>query len=111
MEKEGKIMSEEKKTLTEEERKELKEKLKKQIDEMTDDELDKVAGGASGVASLEYCWNYLRKSGYAKKAKEVAETEGETACRKYIHYVIVENLGVYPPGTAVLSSWCQLYIK
>ncbi len=111
MEKEGKIMSEEMKKLTEEERKELRENLKKQIDEMTDDELEKVAGGASGVGSLEYCWNYLRKSGYAKKAKEIAETEGETACRKYIHFVIVENLGVYPPGTAVLSSWCQLYIK
>ncbi len=45
MEKEGKIMSEEKKNLTDEERKELKEGLKKKIDEMSDDELDKVAGG------------------------------------------------------------------
>ena len=45
MEKEGKIMSEEKRNLTEEERKELKEKLKKQVDEMSDEELDKVAGG------------------------------------------------------------------
>ncbi|SEP90244.1 hypothetical protein SAMN02910289_00841 [Lachnospiraceae bacterium RM5] len=101
-------MSEEKKNLTEEERKELKENLKKQIDEMTDDELEKVAGGASGLGSLKYCWEYLKKSGHAIKAKEIAETEGEPAARKYIHFVIVENLGVYPPSTAVLSSWCQL---
>ena len=50
MEKEGKIMSEEKKNLTDEERKELKEKMKKQIDEMSDEELDKVAGGMSPEA-------------------------------------------------------------
>ena len=46
MEKEGRIMSEEKKNLTEEERKALKENLKKKIDEMSDEELNKVAGGA-----------------------------------------------------------------
>ena len=108
MEKEGKIMSEEMKKLTEEERKELKENLKKQIDEMTDDELEKVAGGANGLGSLEDCWNYLRKSGYGKKAKEIAETEGGPAACEYIHRAICENLGVYPPSSAVLLSWCQL---
>ena len=101
-------MSEVMKKLTEEERKELKENLKKQIDEMTDEELEKVSGGANGVGSLEDCWNYLKNSGHGKKAKEIAETEGEPAAREYIHRVICENLGVYPPSSAVLSSMCRL---
>jgi len=53
MEKEGKIMSEEKKNLTDEERKELKENLKKQIDELSDEELNRVSGGK--IATSKTC--------------------------------------------------------
>ena len=65
--------------------------------ELKDEELDKVAGGKGNVGSLEDCWNFLKSSGYGKKAKEIAETEGEPAACEYIHRVICENLGVYPP--------------
>ena len=67
MEKEGKIMSEEKKNLTEEEKKELKENLKKQVDELSDEELDNVAGGYvtddNGDFLCIYCGKTFKNTG------------------------------------------------
>lgn len=56
MEKEGIVMNEEMKKLTEEEKKELKEKLKEQIDEMTEEELEKVAGGTMWSRIIDESW-------------------------------------------------------
>ena len=91
MEKEGKIMNEEKKELNKK--------------EMTEEELNKVAGG---IGSLETLYNWLEPRGYITEglrlAKE-AEEKGGKARTTFVAYI----LGVLNTKAPDEIKWHKMY--